>query len=198
LSLSGRAPLRRNFRQQARHPLLLTPCQDNGARQCPTGRKSGFERNPLPAADGQQERQPMQAIHVSGLLSPWRPAVFSLMLYALVVIVSIAAVLALTRWLGQKEPGPEKLRAYESGIIPTGVARLRYPVAFFMVAIFFLIFDVEGAYIFSWAVGGRSLGWAGWLEISFFILMLLAGLIYIWAKGGLEWGPSRDRNRTIY
>ena len=120
------------------------------------------------------------------------------MLYTLVVIGSVLAVLALTRWLGRRTPGPEKLRAYESGIIPTGEARLRYPVAFFMVAIFFLIFDVEGVFIFSWAVGGRSLGWAGWFEILFFILMLLAGLIYIWAKGGLEWGPNRDRNRSIY
>ena len=78
------------------------------------------------------------------------------------------------------------------GIIPTGQARLRYPVPFFMVAIFFLIFDVEGAYIFSWAVASRPLGWAGWLQIEFFIGVLIAGLIYVWVKGGLEWGPKRD------
>jgi hypothetical protein len=56
----------------------------------------------------------------------------------------------------------------------------------------FLIFDVEGAYIFSWAVASRPLGWAGWFQIQFFIGVLIAGLVYIWVKGGLEWGPHRD------
>jgi NADH-quinone oxidoreductase subunit A len=91
--------------------------------------------------------------------------------------------------VAEKKSNPEKLRPYESGIIPTGSARLRYPVPFFLVAIFFLIFDVEAAYIFSWAIG-----WAGWLQISFFIFVLLLGLLYIWKKGGLEWGPTSKKN----
>ena len=62
-----------------------------------------------------------------------------------------------------------------------------------MVAIFFLIFDVEGAYIFSWAVAAKELGWTGWFQISFFIFVLIAGLVYIWAKGGLGWGPDQSR-----
>jgi NADH-quinone oxidoreductase subunit A len=99
----------------------------------------------------------------------------------------------LSRWLGQRKPGEEKLRPYESGIIPTGPARLHYPVPFFMVAIFFLIFDVEGAFIFSWAIAAKSLGWAGWLQIGFFIFVLMGGLVYIWVKGGLEWGPNMSR-----
>jgi NADH-quinone oxidoreductase subunit A len=117
---------------------------------------------------------------------------FALTLYAVVVIALTIALLFLSRWLGQRLPNDEKLRVYESGIIPTGQARLRYPVPFFMVAIFFLIFDVEGAYIFSWAVASRPLGWAGWFQIEFFIAVLIAGLVYIWVKGGLEWGPHRD------
>jgi NADH:ubiquinone oxidoreductase subunit 3 (subunit A) len=95
-------------------------------------------------------------------------------------------------WLGEKIPNPEKLRPYESGIIPTGTARLRYPVPFFLVAIFFLIFDVEGAYIFSWAVACERIGWTGWMQMSFFIVVLLLGLVYIWQMGGLEWGPKKD------
>ncbi|MEJ2658416.1 MAG: NADH-quinone oxidoreductase subunit A, partial [Desulfobacterales bacterium] len=59
---------------------------------------------------------------------------------------------------------------------------------------FFLIFDVEGAYIFSWAISSIGLGWSGWLQISFFIIMLLLGLVYIWRKGGLDWGPTRTRD----
>jgi len=132
-------------------------------------------------------------IAVSSALSPWQPGIFSLALYALVVLVVIGAMVFLSSWLGEKRPGVEKQRAYESGIIPTGAARLHNPVPFYMVAIFFLLFDVEGVFIFSWAVASRELGWAGWLQISFFILILLYGLVYIWKKGGLEWGPTGRR-----
>ena len=134
----------------------------------------------------------MQSMVMQDLLSPWQPGVFSLVLFAVVVIGLTLALLFVSRWLGRSLPNEEKLRPYESGIIPTGQARLRYPVPFFMVAIFFLIFDVEGAYIFSWAVANRPLGWAGWLQIEFFIGLLIAGLVYVWVKGGLEWGPHRD------
>ena len=84
----------------------------------------------------------MQPVNAAGALSPWQPGMFSLVLYIGIVLVLIAALLFLSRWLGERKPGEEKLRPYESGIIPTGPARLRYPVPFFMVAIFFLIFDV--------------------------------------------------------
>ncbi len=127
------------------------------------------------------------------LLSPWEPGVFSLIVYSVIVLLLVAALIFLCAWLGEKHAGSEKLRAYESGIIPTGEARLRYPVPFYMVAIFFLLFDVEGAYIFSWAVACRDLGWAGWLQITFFIIVLLYGLVFIWKKGGLAWGPMLKR-----
>ena len=136
----------------------------------------------------------MQTIVSPGALSPWQPGIFSLVVYALLVMTVIAALLFVAAWLGEKKPGTEKLRAYESGIIPTGNARLRQPVPFYLVAIFFLLFDVEGAYIFSWAISCERLGWTGWLQISFFIMMLLLGLVYIWCKGGLDWGPTRTRN----
>jgi len=131
-------------------------------------------------------------IEVNNLLSPWQPNILSLVVYTVVTGGLILLLLFLSNWLGRQQPDQEKLRAYESGIIPTGQARLRYPVPFFMVAIFFLIFDVEGAYIFSWAVANRSLGWTGWLQIEFFIGVLIAGLAYVWVRGGLEWGSHRD------
>ncbi len=132
----------------------------------------------------------MQSILHVGTLSPWEPGIFSLVIYGLMVLVLVAVLLFLASWLGEKKSNPEKLRPYESGIIPTGTARLRFPVPFYLVAIFFLIFDVETAYIFSWAVSYHRLGWLGWLQISFFIFVLLLGLLYIWKKGGLEWGPT--------
>jgi NADH-quinone oxidoreductase subunit A len=135
----------------------------------------------------------MQPIASTGF-SPWDPGVFSLIVYGSMVLVVTAALLFVSTWLGEKKPGTEKVRAYESGIIPTGSARLRYPVPFFLVAIFFLIFDVEGAYIFTWAIAWGDLGWTGWLQITFFIAVLILGLIYIWRKGGLEWGPPTRKN----
>jgi NADH-quinone oxidoreductase subunit A len=112
----------------------------------------------------------------------------------MMILALVAALLFIASWLGEKKINPDKLRPYESGIIPTGSARLHYPIPFFLVAVFFLIFDVEGAYIFSWAISCDRLGWSGWLQISFFIIMLLLGLVYIWRKGGLDWGPTRTRD----
>jgi NADH-quinone oxidoreductase subunit A len=132
---------------------------------------------------------------MSAILSPWEPGLFSLAIYGLLVVILIAALLFLSSWLGERKTNPEKLRPYECGIIPTGTARFRFSVAFYLIATFFLIFDVEAAYIFLWAIAFDRLGWAGWFQISFFIIILLISLFYIWKKGGLEWGPiPKDRN----
>ena len=136
----------------------------------------------------------MHPVTITGTLSFREPAVFSLVIYGMMIFALITALLFIASWLGEKKSNPEKLRPYESGVIPTGSARLRYPIPFFLIAVFFLIFDVEGAYIFSWAISCDELGWSGWLQISFFIIMLLLGLVYIWRKGGLDWGPTRTRD----
>ncbi len=135
----------------------------------------------------------MEPSQFAGILSPWDPGILSLAVYGFMVLALIGVLLFLASWIGEKRENPEKLRPYESGVIPTGTARLRYPVPFYLVAIFFLIFDVEAAYIFSWAVACRELGWTGWLQISFFIILLLIGLLYIWRKRGLAWGPRARR-----
>jgi NADH-quinone oxidoreductase subunit A len=108
----------------------------------------------------------------------------------------LALLLILTRWLGEQKPDPEKARPYECGVIPTGGAQFRYPVPFYLVAVFFLIFDVETALIFSWAVAIEDLSWLGWLQISFFIIVLLLSLFYIWKKGGLDWSPMAPPRRV--
>jgi NADH-quinone oxidoreductase subunit A len=128
-----------------------------------------------------------------GTFSPWEPDISSLAIYGLLVLILVAILLFLAGWLGEKKKGPEKLRPFESGIIPTGSARFRYPVAFYLIATFFLIFDIEAAYIFSWAIAFDLLGWSGWLQISFFIIVLLTSLFYIWKKEGLEWGSPSQR-----
>jgi NADH-quinone oxidoreductase subunit A len=135
----------------------------------------------------------MKFIPGTEALSPWEPGILSSVVYGLLVMILVAILLFLSRWLGEKKKGVEKLRPFESGIIPTGTARFRYPVPFYLVAAFFLIFDVEAAYIFAWAIAFDRLGWAGWLQISFFIVVLLISLFYIWKKGGLEWGPKSQK-----
>jgi NADH-quinone oxidoreductase subunit A len=131
----------------------------------------------------------MEPITGVGALSPWEPGIFSLTIYGILVLGFVAAQLFLASWLGEKKKSIEKSRPYECGVIPTGTARLRYPVPFYLVAIFFLIFDLEGVFIFTWAVAYEDLGWPGWLQMSFFIVLLLIGLLYIWKKGGLDWRP---------
>jgi NADH-quinone oxidoreductase subunit A len=135
----------------------------------------------------------MQPITPEGALSPWAPGAFTLFVYASMVIAFLAAMLFLASWLGAGTPTREKLRPYESGVIPTGSARFRYPVPFYLAAIFFLIFDVEGAYIFTWAVAYKELGWPGWVQMTFFIVLLLVGLLYLWKKGGLDWREARAK-----
>ena len=136
----------------------------------------------------------MQPMPSTGILSPWEPGIFSLAIFVVLILIFVASQLFIAVWLGDKKKTIEKLRPYESGIIPTGTARLRYPVPFYLVAIFFLIFDVEGAFIFAWAAAQEELGWSGWLQISFFIGVLLLGLFYLWRKGGLDWGPITQKD----
>ena len=119
--------------------------------------------------------------------SPWEPGLLSLFLYAVLVISLVAVLLFLCARLGETNKTLEKSRPYECGIIPSDSARFRYPVPFYLMAIFFLVFDVEAAFIFAWAVAFDQLGWTGWFGISFFIFVLLFSLFYIWRKGGLDW-----------
>ena len=138
----------------------------------------------------------MQPMPSPVTFTPWEPGFLSLIIYALLVFILVAVLLFLSSWLGEKKKEPEKLTPFESGIRPTGAARFRYPVPFYLVAVFFLIFDVEAVYILSWAIAVEPLGWAGWLQISFFIVILLISLFYIWKKGGLEWGPTPAKTRS--
>jgi NADH-quinone oxidoreductase subunit A len=142
----------------------------------------------------------MEPLPIERIWSPWEPGLLSLALFAFIAFIVVAAMLFMAARLGKKKPDPEKLKPWECGITPTGSARARFPIPFYLVAAFFLIFDVEAVYIFSWAIAAGPLGWEGWLQITFFILVLLISLFYLWEKGGLEWGPipppSSDNPKT--
>jgi NADH-quinone oxidoreductase subunit A len=122
-------------------------------------------------------------------LSPWEPNLAAMAVYAALALGMLAVILLLTGLLGQRRPGVEKDRPYESGIVPSGGPIPPRPVPFFLVAAFFLVFDVEAVYIFAWAADFAALGWVGLIRMAGFIGVLLLGLYYILAKGGLEWGP---------
>lgn len=114
-----------------------------------------------------------------------------LALYAAVVFGVIGFMLIASWFLGgRSRPAPGKDEPYESGVVHEGTARLRLSAKFYLVAVFFVIFDLEAVFIFAWAVVAREAGWAGYIEMSIFVLILLVGLIYLWKLGALDWAPK--------
>ena len=99
----------------------------------------------------------------------------------------------ISQLLGPKRPTPEKLAPYECGVPPVGDARERMSVKFYLVAMVFLLFDIEIAFLYPWAMAVRELGWTGYVQIVLFTAVLLAGYVYIWRKGILDWGPALRR-----
>ena len=97
----------------------------------------------------------------------------------------------LSKLLGPKKPTPEKLAPYECGMPAVGDARERQSVKFYLVAMIFLLFDIEVAFLYPWAVSLRDLGWAGFVQIVTFFVILLFGFVYVWRKGVLDWGSRR-------
>ncbi len=128
----------------------------------------------------------------SETLMPVIAEILPLGLYTAAALLLIGILLLAAWWLGDKKRSATKETAYESGVVPTGTARLAYPVPFYLVAIFFIVFDVEAVFIFTWAVAWDELGLPGLIHITFFIIVLLLGLVWLWLKGGLEWGPSKQ------
>jgi NADH-quinone oxidoreductase subunit A len=113
-------------------------------------------------------------------------------IYIGIAIFLIAVLLLLSWGLGYKTRSRQKQEPYESGIYPLDNARLRGPVPFYLVAVFFIIFDVEVIFVASWAVAYDRLGWSGFADVCFFIFILFLGLVHLWKTGGLDWGPRRQ------
>lgn len=111
--------------------------------------------------------------------------------YIALVVFLVGAMLGLSYLLGQRHHDRSTDFPYESGISSEGSARVRLSAKFYLVAMFFVIFDLEAIFIFAWAVAVRETGWIGYLEVSVFILVLLAALGYLWRVGALEWGSGR-------
>lgn len=104
-----------------------------------------------------------------------------------VSVVNAVGMLAASHILNPRRPTPAKEMPYESGMTPLGDTRARFPVKFYMVALSFIIFDLEAIFLFPWAVEARVLGWNGFVAIAIFTVVLVVGLIYEWRKGVLDW-----------
>jgi NADH-quinone oxidoreductase subunit A len=121
------------------------------------------------------------------LLESWTPILIFFLLVA-----GFAAVSVLMSFiLGMRKPTPEKQAPYECGMQPVGTARERFSVKFYLVAMLFLLFDIEAVFLFPWAVVYRELNHFmplfGFIEMLLFIAAVLAGYVYVWKKGALEW-----------
>ena len=97
------------------------------------------------------------------------------------------ALLVIGNVLGPKRPNAEKLSPYECGFAPFEDARMRFDVRYYLIAILFIVFDLEIAFVFPWAVVFRELGVFGLVEMGVFLALLVIGFIYVWKKGALEW-----------
>ena len=116
-----------------------------------------------------------------------------LVLFFFIVLLVPAGMIALSALLGQRHSEHATGSPYESGIVSEGSAEARFSVRFYLIAMFFVVFDLEAVFIISWAIAAREAGWAGYLEILFFSIILVATLAYLWRLGALDWGPKTRR-----
>ncbi|HUA85229.1 MAG TPA: NADH-quinone oxidoreductase subunit A [Bryobacteraceae bacterium] len=120
--------------------------------------------------------------------------IWPLLVYFVFVVVLVAAILVVSYLLGPRHSEPATGEPYEGGIISEGSARVRFSVRYYLVAMFFVVFDLEAVFVYAWAGAVRELGWSGYCAILLFIGLLAAALIYLWRVGALDW--SREPRGT--
>jgi len=120
-------------------------------------------------------------------------AILSLVVYFVVVVGLIAFLMITTHLSGERHFDRGTGIPYESGMLITGSAHMRFSADFYLVAMFFVIFDISAVYLFAWAVSVRELGWTGYAAAVVFMVETAAGLAYLWRSGAFEWGARRLR-----
>jgi NADH-quinone oxidoreductase subunit A len=121
------------------------------------------------------------------------PAVWPLAVFFIVVVLLVIFILTVSSVLGQRHRSRTTDEIFECGLVSTGSARVRFAAKFYLMAMFFVIFDLESVFILVWSVGARELGWIGYLEVALFIGILLAALFYLWRVGALDWGTLKQK-----
>lgn len=122
-------------------------------------------------------------------------AVWPLGLYFILVVLLIVAMLIGSYLLGQRHDEHATGSPYEGGIVSQGSARVRFSARYYLIAMFFVVFDLEAVFVFAWAVAGKEVGWAGYWEVLIFIGILVATLIYLWRLGAFDWSSEPHRRR---
>ena len=122
-------------------------------------------------------------------------ALLPLALHLVAVIGLIVSMLLVSSLLGEKHSELYTGEPYESGVIPTGSPQGRLSVHFYLVAMFFVIFDLEAVFLYAWAISVKQVGWIGYFEVVIFIAVLLLGLAYLWRQGALDWGTTARLKR---
>jgi NADH-quinone oxidoreductase subunit A len=124
--------------------------------------------------------------------------VWALGVYAAAVLVVVGGMLLASYLLGQRHRERATYEPYESGIVSTGSAEIRFSARFYLIAMLFVIFDLEAAILFAWAVAVPETGWPAFIAVTVFIGILLIALFYEWRQGALDLGPKpRARRRTL-
>lgn len=119
-------------------------------------------------------------------------------MYGAIVLSLALAMLGISYVLGQRHKEHATDEPYEGGILSTGSARMRFSSQFYMIAMLFVIFDVETIFIVSWAIAFRELGWYGYVGVLIFIILLVVVLIYEWRNGALDFGPDGKKILKAY
>jgi NADH-quinone oxidoreductase subunit A len=117
---------------------------------------------------------------------------FPLIVYGVISVGLIAGFIVISSLLGQKRNDHATHDVYESGVLPVGSPNIKISVPFYLTAILFIIFDLEAVFLFAWAISIREAGWVGFIEVFIFISILVAGLVYLYRSGALEWRTSRQ------
>lgn len=119
--------------------------------------------------------------------------ILPLIIFSVLVVIIIVGLLVVSSLIGQKRVDHSTHDVYESGVEPAGSSQITISVQFYLTAILFIIFDLEAVFLFSWAISIREAGWLGFVEVFIFIGILLAGLVYLWRAGALEWRTQRQQ-----
>jgi NADH-quinone oxidoreductase subunit A len=126
------------------------------------------------------------------------PLFWPLLFYAAIVFSLVGVILLVSYVLGGRHQERATNEPYEGGIVSTGSARLRFSSQFYLIAMLFVIFDVETVFILSWAIAFEELGWYGYVGVLVFILLLVIVLIYEWRNGALDFGPDGKKILQAY
>lgn len=124
------------------------------------------------------------------------PELWPILVYFALVLVLVAGMLSLSFVLGQRHRDRATGSPYEAGIVSEGSARVRLSSKFYLVAMLFVVFDLEAVFIFAWALAARELGWAGYIEVLIFVTVLVAALAYLWRAGALDWAQGARRPQS--